>query len=69
MSGITVQYPAVSVQLSGADGNAFAIMGRVQRALRQEVGAEAAHEFTTAAFNCHSYDELLQLAMTTVNVS
>ena len=28
------KYPKVTVQLSGEDGNAFAIMAKVQRALR-----------------------------------
>ena len=31
----TTKYPDVEVQLVGEDGNAFAIMARVQRALRQ----------------------------------
>lgn len=33
MSGV-VKYPNVKVALVGQDGNAFAILGRVQRALR-----------------------------------
>lgn len=30
-----IKYPDVSVQLTGEDGNAFSIMGRVQNALRE----------------------------------
>ena len=62
-------YPHVHVQLTGTDGNAFAIIGTVAAALRREVGPGAAAAFTTAAFACGSYDDLLQLAMTTVEVS
>lgn len=63
-----VQYPDVTVQLSGEDGSAFAIMGRVSEALRRQVGADAAQAYSDAAMNCESYDELLQHAMRTVNV-
>jgi hypothetical protein len=62
-------YPAVAVQLSGIDGNAYAIIGRVAAALRRQVGNEAADTFTTAAHACTDYDRLLQLAMDTVTVS
>lgn len=61
-------HPQVQVQLTGRDGNAYAIIGTVARALRRQVGNEAATAFTDAAFACRSYDELLYLAMTTVNV-
>ena len=50
------------------DGNAHSIIGRVAQALRRQVSPEAATEFTTAAHNCGSYDELLVLAMETVTV-
>lgn len=29
------KYPDICVQLSGTDGNAFALLGKVQRALRE----------------------------------
>lgn len=61
-------HPHVHVQLTGRDGNAYAIIAAVARALRREVGNDAATAFTTAAFACGSYDELLYLAMTTVHV-
>ena len=66
--GAQPKYPDVHVQLSGEDGNANGIIGRVAKALRRSVGDEAASEFTNAATNCGSYDELLVLAMETVNV-
>lgn len=61
-------HPHVHVQLTGRDGNAFAIIAAVAKALRREVGKDAATAFTAAAFACGSYDELLHLAMTTVQV-
>jgi hypothetical protein len=61
--------PQVSVRLSGTDGNTFMVIGRVAAALRREVGKAAADAFTTAAFGCGSADEVLRLAMTTVDVS
>lgn len=63
-----VKYPDVTVQLTGRDGNAILIIGAVAKALRKEVSAEAATAFSNSAMDCGSYDELLQLAVTTVNV-
>lgn len=65
----TVTYPDVHVPLTGRDGNAFAIIGTVSRALRRAGHVQAADEFSGRAMDCESYDELLQLAMTTVKVS
>ena len=39
------------------------------KALRRDVGPDAATTFTTAALACGCYDDLLRLAMTTVEVS
>lgn len=58
----------VKVELVGQDDNAFAIMGRVARALRTQVGRGAADAYTQAAMASQSYDELLQLTMRTVHV-
>ena len=55
------------VQLTGHDGNAYAIIGRIAQALRREAGTHAADMFTEAAFACTSYDDLLALAMRTVD--
>lgn len=64
----TVKYPNVQVQLVGEDGNAFAIIGRVSRALKRAGHREAATEWCAAAMACGSYDALLRLAMETVDV-
>jgi hypothetical protein len=64
-----VQYPDVHVKLTGRDGNAMLLIGRVGAALRREVSPEAADAFARSAFDCGSYDELLQLIQRTVQVS
>ena len=64
-----IKYPQVTVQLTGEDGNAFSIIGKVSRALRRQVSPEAAEEFSREALACQSYDELLYLAMRTVEVA
>jgi hypothetical protein len=58
----------VAVQLSGNDGNAFAIMGAVQRALKQ-AGAtrEELDQYMTDSM-AGDYDNLLRVAMDWVEV-
>lgn len=65
---IELTYPDVRVALVGEDGNAFSIIGRVARAIRQAHGREAADAFTADATSAASYDELLYLVMNTVTV-
>lgn len=62
------KYPDVKVQLSGEDGNAFAIMGRVLQAMRgaglpEEVRAEFTKQATSG-----DYDNLLCVCMEWVDV-
>jgi hypothetical protein len=61
-----IKFPHVRVKLQ--DGNAFAIIGAVTRGLRLAGYHADANEFSNVAMNCESYDELLQLAVTTVSV-
>ncbi|MEU3704711.1 hypothetical protein AB0E82_20780 [Streptomyces anulatus] len=63
------QHPNVTVQLSGEDGNVYSVIGLVQKALRKAGHREAATEFGQAALGSGSYDEVVQLAMRTVDVS
>lgn len=63
------KYWNVRVTLSGADGNAFNIIGLVSGAIRQGVGREQATAFVNEAFACKSHDELIQLCMATVEVA
>ena len=58
----------VDVQLTGIDGNVFSIISAVSTALTSSIDRTAASAFEHDAFNCASYDEVLMLAMKTVNV-
>ena len=64
-----IEYPEIEVTLTGEDGNAFAIIGRVSKAIRQNRGPSEASAFTDAATSCGSYGELLSLAARTVVVN
>jgi hypothetical protein len=55
-------------KLVGEDGNVFAIIGRVSRALKTAGQRTKADEFTKKAFGSGSYDEVLRLAMEYVEV-
>ena len=67
MSDVT--YPDITVELSGQDGNAFAIIGRVSKAITREEGKDAARRCSEQAMLSVSYDDLLQFCMSTVNVT
>jgi len=62
------RYPHVRVRLTGGDGNAHILIGKVAVVLRREVGGEAVNAFTSAAYDCGSYEELLGLIQRTVKV-
>lgn len=55
-------------KLTGTDGNAFAIIGKVSRTLKRAGMVERATEFSDKAFKAHSYDEILQLCSEYVEV-
>jgi hypothetical protein len=63
------KYPEVEVQLTGQDGNAFAIMGRVAGALKKagvpKEEIDAYYKESTAG----DYNHLLQTAMRWVSVA
>lgn len=62
------KYPEVEVQLTGEDGNAFAILGAVNRALRQYgIEPSECEEFLTEAKSA-DYDNLLRVCMKWVTV-
>jgi hypothetical protein len=52
----------IKVQLTGTDGNAFAIMGKVIKALMEGGRGELVKEFQEEAMS-GDYDHLLQTAM------
>ena len=66
---IKMKYPNIEVQLTGTDGNAFAIMGAVSKALKSAgVNTLEVKEFTTEAMS-GDYDSLLVTCMKWVNVN
>lgn len=61
-------YPDVEVQLSGEDGNAFSIIGRVSRELRKAgAPAEEVERFREEAMS-GDYDNVLQTCFKWVEV-
>lgn len=71
-----VKYPEVTVELIGEDGNAFAVMGAVSKALAKHLRNEGADrvqidkalkEYKDEAMS-GDYDNLLQVSMRWVNV-
>lgn len=61
-----IKYPEVTVQLTGTDGNAFAILGAVSKALRKAKVDPA--EFMASATS-GDYNHLLATAMRYVDVA
>ena len=56
------KYPDVQVRLLGEDGNAFAILGRVRKALQKAGHGDAVEEFTKEA-TAGDYDHLLRTVL------
>jgi hypothetical protein len=62
------KYPDITVRLTGEHGNAFAVVGRVQKAMRQAgVGEEEIDRFRKEALS-GNYDSLLQTCIDWVDV-
>ena len=60
-------YPDIDVQLTGEDGNAFFIIGRVRQAMKRGgASADDIESFTTEA-QSGDYDNVLQTCMRWVN--
>ena len=64
-----IKYPDIEVQLTGEDGNAYAIMGAVQKALRRAGVPQAEVEQYLTESKSGDYDNLLVTAMRWVSVS
>lgn len=63
-----VKYPEIVVQLTGNDGNAFAVMGAVSKALRKaKIASDEIKEYTNQSMS-GDYDNLLNVAMSWVTV-
>ncbi len=59
---MTSKYPEIFVQLSGEDGNAFVIIARVRKALREAGHRDKIEEFTKEA-QSGNYDHVLLTCM------
>lgn len=64
---MTVKYPHIKVQLTGKDGNAFFILGTVQRALRKHDVPETEIKEIMDKATSGDYDNLLRVVMETVD--
>jgi hypothetical protein len=63
-----VKYPEIKVQLTGTDGNAFALIGRVAEGLkRAKVPTVEVNQFRHEAMS-GDYDNVLRTCMKWVNV-
>jgi len=61
-----IKYPHISVQLVGEDGNAFAILGRVSKAMRRGKCTAAQVDAFLAEATTGDYNHLLRTTMNTV---
>lgn len=64
-----VRFPNVFVQLSGEDGNAFAVLGKTRRALREGGATEAELDAFMEEAQSGDYDHLLRTVMRWVKVA
>jgi len=63
-----VKYPGVRVKLIGEDGNAFAILGAVSKALRQANVPKSEIDAFFSEATAGDYNHLLRTVMKTVEV-
>lgn len=63
------KYPEIEVELVGQDGNAYAIMGRVEAALKEGGVPKAERDKYMEESMSGDYDNLLRTAMKWVTVS
>ena len=66
--GNCVKHPAISVRLTGQDGNIFNLMGIVARALRTNGFGDEVDDFVSEVTSCKSYHEALAVMMSWVDV-
>ena len=66
---MNVKYPHIEVQLTGEDGNAFFIIGRVMKALKRGGVEKAEVEAFSQEAMSGDYNNVLQTAMKWVSVA
>lgn len=64
-----VRYPDVKVDLVGSDGNAFAVLGTVTRAMRRAGVPKDERDAFVSEATAGDYDHLLQTVLRYVEVS
>lgn len=62
------KYPDIQIELVGTDSNAFAILGKVNRAIRGKIPKNEMAEFQKEAMS-GDYDNLLQTCMKWFNIT
>jgi len=62
-----VKFPNIKVQLTGTDGNAFSILGKVIKTLKKEATVDQIKEFQEEAMS-GDYNNLLMTCMKWVDV-
>ncbi|WP_286030891.1 hypothetical protein [Helicobacter pullorum] len=62
-----VKYPQITIKLVGEDGNAFAILARVDAALRKANISKEIRELFKKEATSKDYNHLLQVVMQWVN--
>jgi hypothetical protein len=69
MSTTEVKHPEVEVRLTGHDGNAFAVLATVTRALKDAGVAQAEIDEYFGEATAGNFDQLLETTMRWVEVS
>ena len=65
----TPKYPQIVVKLIGTDGNAFAVMGKVTKALRDAGISKEERDAFTAEATASDYNNLLTTCMRWVTIN
>ena len=63
-----IKFPEIKVRLTGTDGNAFAIIGTVNKALKRANVSKEDRDTFMAEAKSGDYDHVLQTCLKTVNV-
>lgn len=64
-----MKYPNITVELIGNDGNAFAVLGAVSKALRENKVPKEEIDAFVASATSGDYNDLLQTCMEWVDVA
>lgn len=69
MQATGIKYPEITVQLTGNDGNAYAILGAVKRELRRHGVEKEEQDAYMEEATSGDYDHLLRVTMEWVDVA